>query len=65
MLKALGELHCICTVTMEKYKTLLEQDLIFEEYFEQVFIKELSSDNCLSILRTLKHYYELIFNGMK
>ncbi|CAF1153160.1 unnamed protein product [Rotaria sordida] len=58
---AVGELHCIGTINFHKYKKYNEKDSIFERYFQKIFIKELSVDDCLSILRSLKHHYEVLF----
>ncbi|CAF4845450.1 unnamed protein product [Rotaria sp. Silwood1] len=56
-----GEFRCIGATTIDKYKTYIEEDPVFEKYFQQVLVKEISVDDCVSILRSVKDRCESHF----
>ncbi|CAF3940191.1 unnamed protein product [Rotaria sordida] len=56
-----GEFRCIGATTVDKYKTYIEEDPVFEKYFQQVLVEEISVDNCVSILRSVKDRCESYF----
>ncbi|CAM4773244.1 unnamed protein product [Rotaria magnacalcarata] len=58
---AVRDLHCIGTTNFDKYKKYISKDSTLKSYFQMIFIKELSVDDSLSILSSLKHHFELDF----
>ncbi|CAF3115926.1 unnamed protein product [Rotaria sp. Silwood2] len=64
LLKAMlgrDELQCIGATTLDIYKEYIEKDPTFETYFQQIFVEEVSINDCISILHSLKDRYELKF----
>ena len=55
---ARGELKCIGATTLDEFKKYIEKDMAFERRFQQVFVKEPSVEDTISILRGLKEKYE-------
>jgi ATP-dependent Clp protease ATP-binding subunit ClpB len=55
---ARGELRCIGATTLDEYKKYIEKDTAFERRFQQVYVKEPSVEDTISILRGLKEKYE-------
>lgn len=56
---ARGELRCVGATTLDEYRKYIEKDPAFERRFQQVFVGEPSVEDTISILRGLKHKYEL------
>jgi ATP-dependent Clp protease ATP-binding subunit ClpB len=56
---ARGELHCIGATTLAEYRQYIEKDAALERRFQPVLVEEPTADEALSILRGLKHRYEL------
>jgi len=61
---ARGELHCIGATTLDEYRKHIEKDAALERRFQQVFVKEPSVEEAISILRGLKEKYE-VHHGVK
>ncbi|CAF4379777.1 unnamed protein product, partial [Rotaria sp. Silwood2] len=64
LLKAMlgrDELQCIGATTLDTYKEYIEKDPTFETYFQQIFGEEVSINDCISILHSLKDRYKLKF----
>ena len=55
---ARGELRCIATTTVADYRRTIEKDPALDRRFQQVLIREPSTQDCLEILRGLKQRYE-------
>jgi len=55
---ARGELRCIGATTLDEYRQHVEKDKAFERRFQQVYVKEPSITDTVSILRGLKDRYE-------
>eukprot|EP01130_Rhizamoeba_saxonica_P008632 TRINITY_DN348_c0_g1_i1.p1 TRINITY_DN348_c0_g1~~TRINITY_DN348_c0_g1_i1.p1 ORF type:complete len:730 (-),score=199.07 TRINITY_DN348_c0_g1_i1:24-2213(-) len=55
---ARGELRCIGATTLDEYRQHIEKDAAFERRFQQVYVKEPSVEDTISILRGLKERYE-------
>nr|AFA52578.1 ATPase [Vaucheria litorea] len=56
---ARGELSCIGATTLNEYKQYIEKDKALERRFQQVFIKQPTVEDSISILRGLKERYEV------
>jgi len=56
---ARGELRCVGATTLDEYRKYIEKDPAFERRFQQVFVGEPSVEDTISILRGLKHKYEI------
>jgi len=56
---ARGELRCVGATTLNEYKKYIERDAALERRFQQVFVKEPSVEETVSILRGLKEKYEI------
>ena len=56
---ARGELRCIGATTLDEYRNHIEKDPALERRFQQVYIKEPSVEDTISILRGLKERYEV------
>ncbi|WP_076757466.1 ATP-dependent Clp protease ATP-binding subunit [Edaphobacillus lindanitolerans] len=56
---ARGELHCIGATTLDEYRMYIEKDPALERRFQQVYVREPSVEDTVSILRGLKERYEL------
>lgn len=61
---ARGELRCIGATTLDEYRKHIEKDPALERRFQQVYIKEPSVEDTISILRGLKERYE-VHHGVK
>jgi ATP-dependent Clp protease ATP-binding subunit ClpB len=61
---ARGELRCIGATTLDEYRKHIEKDPALERRFQQVFIKQPSVEDTISILRGLKERYE-VHHGVK
>ncbi|MCJ7681050.1 MAG: ATP-dependent Clp protease ATP-binding subunit, partial [Candidatus Aminicenantes bacterium] len=60
---ARGELRCVGATTLNEYKKYIEKDAALERRFQQVYVKEPTVEETISILRGLKGKYEL-FHGV-
>ena len=56
---ARGELRCIGATTTDEFRQHVEKDPALERRFQQVLVEEPTIDNTVSILRGLKHRYEV------
>jgi ATP-dependent Clp protease ATP-binding subunit ClpB len=56
---ARGELRCIGATTLNEYKQNIEKDKALERRFQQVYVKEPTVEDTVSILRGLKERYEV------
>ncbi len=56
---ARGELSCIGATTLDEYRKHIEKDPALERRFQQVYIKQPSVEDTISILRGLKERYEV------
>jgi ATP-dependent Clp protease ATP-binding subunit ClpB len=56
---ARGELRCVGATTLNEYKKYIEKDAALERRFQQVYVKEPSVEETISILRGLKEKYEI------
>jgi hypothetical protein len=56
---ARGELSCIGATTLNEYKQFIEKDKALERRFQQVFVKQPTVEDTVSILRGLKERYEV------
>lgn len=63
-LLARGELRCIGASTLDEYRKHIEKDPALERRFQQVYIKQPSVEDTISILRGLKERYE-VHHGVK
>jgi ATP-dependent Clp protease ATP-binding subunit ClpB len=61
---ARGTLRCIGATTLDEYRKHIEKDRALERRFQQVYIKEPSVEETISILRGLKERYE-VHHGVK
>ncbi|MFB0564910.1 MAG: ATP-dependent chaperone ClpB [Candidatus Aminicenantaceae bacterium] len=61
---ARGELRCVGAATLSEYKKHIEKDAALERRFQQVYVKEPSVEETISILRGLKEKYE-VHHGVK
>ncbi|GFE71058.1 ATP-dependent chaperone ClpB [Chroococcus sp. FPU101] len=61
---ARGELRCIGATTLDEYRKHIEKDPALERRFQQVYVKEPSVEDTISILRGLKERYE-VHHGVK
>jgi ATP-dependent Clp protease ATP-binding subunit ClpB len=55
---ARGTLHCIGATTLDEYRKYIEEDAALARRFQQVYIKEPSVEDTISILRGIKDKYE-------
>ncbi|MDJ0591725.1 MAG: ATP-dependent chaperone ClpB [Pleurocapsa sp. MO_226.B13] len=56
---ARGELRCIGATTLDEYRKHIEKDPALERRFQQVYIKQPTVEDTISILRGLKERYEV------
>jgi ATP-dependent Clp protease ATP-binding subunit ClpB len=56
---ARGELRCIGATTLDEYRKRIEKDAALERRFQQVFVKEPTVEDTISILRGIKDKYEV------
>ena len=61
---ARGELRCIGATTLDEYRKYIEKDAALERRFQEVYVKEPSVIDTISILRGLKERYE-VHHGVK
>ncbi|MFE1747586.1 ATP-dependent chaperone ClpB [Coleofasciculus sp. H7-2] len=61
---ARGELRCIGATTLDEYRKHIEKDAALERRFQQVYVKQPSVEDTVSILRGLKERYE-VHHGVK
>lgn len=61
---ARGELRCVGASTLDEYRKQIEKDPALERRFQQVYIKQPSVEDTISILRGLKERYE-VHHGVK
>ncbi|NEO09647.1 ATP-dependent chaperone ClpB [Moorena sp. SIO3I8] len=56
---ARGELRCIGATTLDEYRKHIEKDAALERRFQQVYVKQPTVEDTISILRGLKERYEV------
>ena len=56
---ARGTLRCVGATTLNEYRKYIEKDAALERRFQQVFAKEPTVEDTISILRGLKEKYEI------
>ncbi|MCK9573607.1 MAG: AAA family ATPase, partial [Candidatus Omnitrophica bacterium] len=56
---AKGALRCIGATTLDEYRKYIEKDAALERRFQQVYVREPSVEQTISILRGLKEKYEV------
>lgn len=61
---ARGELRCIGATTLDEFRKHIEKDPALERRFQQVYVKQPSVEDTISILRGLKERYE-VHHGVK
>ena len=61
---ARGEFRCIGATTLDEYRKHIEKDPALERRFQQVYVKQPSVEDTISILRGLKERYE-VHHGVK
>jgi ATP-dependent Clp protease ATP-binding subunit ClpB len=61
---ARGQMHCIGATTLLEWKKYIEKDAALERRFQKVLIEEPTIEDSISILRGIKHKYEL-HHGIK
>ncbi|ELS00973.1 ATP-dependent chaperone ClpB [Xenococcus sp. PCC 7305] len=61
---ARGELRCIGATTLDEYRKHIEKDPALERRFQQVYVKQPTVEDTISILRGLKERYE-VHHGVK
>ena len=61
---ARGEVRCIGASTLDEYRKYIEKDPALERRFQQVYVKQPTVEDTISILRGLKERYE-VHHGVK
>ncbi|KAJ2807168.1 chaperone ATPase hsp78 [Coemansia guatemalensis] len=61
---ARGTLHCLGATTIDEYRLYIEKDAALARRFQSVMLDEPSVGDTISILRGLKHKYE-VFHGVQ
>jgi ATP-dependent Clp protease ATP-binding subunit ClpB len=61
---ARGELRCMGATTLDEFRKHIEKDAALERRFQQVYVKEPTVEDTISILRGLKERYE-VHHGVK
>ncbi|PIA18576.1 P-loop containing nucleoside triphosphate hydrolase protein [Coemansia reversa NRRL 1564] len=61
---ARGTLHCLGATTLDEYRLYIEKDAALARRFQSVMVDEPSVGDTISILRGLKHKYE-VFHGVQ
>ncbi|MBF2055907.1 MAG: ATP-dependent chaperone ClpB [Cyanobacterium sp. T60_A2020_053] len=61
---ARGEVRCIGATTLDEYRKHIEKDPALERRFQQVYVKQPTVEDTISILRGLKERYE-VHHGVK
>jgi ATP-dependent Clp protease ATP-binding subunit ClpA len=64
LFKGHGEFRCVGTITSNKYKEYIEKDPVLEKCFQQVSVKEISVDVCITILHNIKDRCEPFFGDI-
>ena len=60
---ARGEIKCIGATTLNEYRKYIEKDSALERRFQKVKVSEPTVENTITILRGLKHRFE-VFHGV-
>lgn len=56
---ARGEISVMGTSTVDEYREYIEKDPALERRFQSILVDEVSSEQCVSILRGIKQQYEI------
>jgi len=56
---ARGTISMIGTTTIDEYREYIEDDAALERRFQTIQVDEVTVDGCISILRGIKHQYEI------
>ncbi len=56
---ARGTISMVGTTTTDEYREYIEEDAALERRFQTIQVDEVSVDGCISILRGIKHQYEI------
>lgn len=59
-----GEIQVIGATTLKEYRKYIEKDAALERRFQPVKVEEPSIDECIAMIKGIKHYYE-IYHGVK
>ncbi len=59
-----GEIQVIGATTLKEYRKFIEKDSALERRFQPVKVEEPSIDECVEMIKGIKHYYE-IYHGVK
>ena len=59
-----GEIQVIGATTLKEYRKYIEKDSALERRFQPVKVEEPSVDECIEMIKGIKHYYE-IYHGVK
>ena len=59
-----GEIQVIGATTLKEYRKYIEKDAALERRFQPVKVEEPSIDECIEMIKGIKHYYE-IYHGVK
>jgi len=56
---ARGTISVLGTTTVDEYREYIEEDAALERRFQTIQVDEVTVDGCISILRGIKHQYEI------
>ncbi len=59
-----GEIQVIGATTLKEYRKYIEKDAALERRFQPVKVEEPSIDECVEMIKGIKHYYE-VYHGVK
>ena len=59
-----GEIQVIGATTLKEYRKFIEKDSALERRFQPVKVEEPTIDECVEMIKGIKHYYE-IYHGVK
>ena len=59
-----GEIQVIGATTLKEYRKYIEKDAALERRFQPVKVEEPTIDECIEMIKGIKHYYE-IYHGVK
>ncbi len=59
-----GEIQVIGATTLKEYRKYIEKDSALERRFQPVKVEEPTIDECVEMIKGIKHYYE-IYHGVK
>ena len=59
-----GEIQVIGATTLKEYRKYIEKDAALERRFQPVKVEEPSIEECIEMIKGIKHYYE-IYHGVK